>query len=281
MTTPKNNQTRGKIMNSRSFSTVTALTVWLWPATMTLADSTLTMQDAAGAPQSVIEVKGKMARMSTPGQADYMLFDASRDLIIHVNSERQEYMEIDRDTLNEFSSAMSEMQQQMAPQLAQMREQLKSLPAEQRAMIEQQMGSMAGIAAAESKPAEPVRLVKRGRDKVAGFKCQVYDAMQGNEKLSEVCLATAADAGVSKSDFATLSAMMGFMREMASSAQKLSAMGGAPQMMLGGAEGVPVSVKEFRGGREYVVADVSDKKLDEARFNEYKTYRQQQMPAMQ
>jgi len=269
-------------VNSRIFSAISVLIVALSPATVTRADSTLTMEDAAGTPQSVIEVKGNMARMSTPGQADYMLYDASRDVIIHVSSDRQEYMEIDRATLAEFSSAMSEMQQQMAPQIAQMREQLKSLPPEQRAMIEQQMGSMAALSEAESKPAEPVKLVKRGKEKIAGFKCQVYDAMQGKEKLSEVCLATATDAGVSKSDFATLAAMMAFMREMASSAQKLSAgMGGAPQISLGGAQGVPVSVKDFKGGREYSVADVSDKALDKARFNEYKTYRKQQISPMQ
>jgi hypothetical protein len=220
--------------------------------------------------------------MSSPGQSDYIVYDASRDLIINVDAEGQEYMEIDRATLSEFSAAMSQMQKEMAPQIAQMREQLKSLPPEQRAMIEQQMGAMANFDTAETKPAEPIELVKRGSDKVAGFKCQVYDAMQGQEKLSEVCLATAADAGVSKADFATLSAMMAFMREMASSAQKLSAdLGGSQHIMLGGAKGVPVSVKEFKGGHEYTVADVSNKTLEEARFNQYRTYQQKRMPAMQ
>ena len=269
-------------MNSRTFSALSVLIVVLLAATMSQADSTITMQNAAGTPQSVIEVKGNMARMSTPSQPDYVLYDASRDTIIHVNSDRQEYMEIDRATLSRFADTVSEMQQQMAPQMAQMREQLKSLPPEQRAMIEQQLGNMATLGAAQSKPAEPVKLVKRGSTKVAGFKCQVYDAMQGQEKLSEVCLATAADVGVSKSDFATLSAMMGFMREMASSAQKLSAgMGGSSHMMLGGAEGVPVSVKEFKGGHEYTVAGVTDERLDDARFSEYKTYRRKAIPNMQ
>ncbi|MGB5729592.1 MAG: hypothetical protein WBM52_20535 [Thiogranum sp.] len=269
-------------MNARIFSAVSVLMLALSPATVTRADSTITMQDAAGTPQAVIEVKGNMARMSTPGQSDYIVYDASRDLVINVDSEGQEYMEIDRATLAEFSAAMSQMQQEMAPQIAQMREQLKSLPPEQRAMFEQQMGGMANFGASESKPAEPIELVKRGSDKVGGFKCQVYDAMQGKDKISEVCLATAADAGVSKSDFATLSAMMDFMREMASSAQQLSAdLGGSQHIMLGGAKGVPVSVKEFKGGHEYAVADVSDKTLDDARFNDYKAYRKEQMPTMQ
>ena len=269
-------------MNSRLFSTVSTLILAVSPATSILADSTITMQDAAGTSQSVIEVKGDMARMSTPGQADYMLYDASRDVIIHVSSDRQEYMEISRDTLKEFGAAMSEMQQQMAPQIAQMREQLKSLPPEQRAMIEQQMGSLAGLANAEPKAAEAVKLVQRGNSEVGGFKCRRYDAVQGKDKVSEVCLATAADAGVSKADFATLSAMMAFMRDMASSAQKLTAgMGGAQPLMLGGVDGVPVSVKDLQSGREYRVADVSDKTLNKARFSGYQSYRQVQLSPMQ
>ena len=260
-------------MNARIFSAVSVLMLAQSAVSITQADSTITMQDAGGTPQAVIEVKGNMARLSTPGESDYMLYDGSRDLIIHVDANEQQYMEIDRNTVNEFSAAMTQMQQDMAPQIAQMREQLKSLPPEQRAMIEQQMGAMANFGVSD------LRLVAH---KVAGFKCQVYDAMQGQEKVSEVCLATAADAGVSESDFKTLSAMMGFMREMASSAQKLSAdLGGGQHIMLGGAEGVPVSVKEFKGGHEYAVTDVSDKALDAARFDEYKSYRQERMPSLQ
>jgi len=246
--------------------------------TVTRADSTITMEDAAGTPQAVIEVKGSMARMSTPGQSDYLMYDASRDLIIHVNSGRQEYTEIDRATLSQFAETAS----MVAPQIAQMRERLKSLPPEQRAMIEQQMGGMASLGALETEPVQPVKLVKRGSNKVAGFDCQVYEATQGNEKVSEVCLATAAGAGVSKADFATLSAMMGFMREMAGSAQKLSAgfAGTSHMMLVGGTEGVPITVKEFKGGHEYAVAGVSDKALDEARFSEYRTYQKQRIPTM-
>jgi TolA-binding protein len=246
------------------------------------ADSTITMQDAGGRAQAVIEVKGSMARMSTPGQPDYVLYDASRDVVTHVNSERKEFTEIDRATLNRFSETVSEVQQQLAPQLAQMREQLKSLPPEQRAMIEQQMGNMASFGALETGPADPIELVKGGSDEVAGLKCQIYEVVQGQERLSQVCMATAADAGISEDDFATLTAMTGFMRDMASSAQKLSAgFGGASQLVLAGAEGVPVSVKEYKDGREYAVADVSAKAVDEARFNAYKSYRRQPIPTLE
>ena len=75
-------------MNARIFSAVSVLMLALSPATR--ADSTITMEDAAGTPQAVIEVKGNMARMSTPGQSDYIVYDASRDLVINVDSAGQE-----------------------------------------------------------------------------------------------------------------------------------------------------------------------------------------------
>jgi len=40
-------------------------------------------------------------------------------------------------------------------------------------------------------------------------------------------------------------------------------------------------VKEIKGGHEYAVTDVSDKALDAARFDEYKSYRQERMPSLQ
>ncbi len=270
------------MMNSRIISTIYVLTLVLSPVEVTWSDATITMQDSTGKPQSIIEIKGDMARMSTPAQPDYLLYDASRDVIIHVNSDRQEYTEIDRATLNEFAETAAEMQQQLAPQMAQMREQLKSLPPEQRAMIEQQLGSLANMGATESKAAEPFELVKRGSRTVAGFRCQVYEVMQGKQRKSEVCVASAADAGVSKADYATLTAMTEFMREMASSAQRLSAgLGGSSTMALGGAKGVPVSVRDFESGREFAVASVSDKPLDDTRFSEYRTYQRQEMPGLQ
>jgi len=269
-------------MNSRIFGVLSALSLSVSAATLCQADSTITMQDAAGRAQAVIEVKGNVARISTPGEPDYVLYDASRDVITHVNSERKEFTEIDRATLKRFAETVSGLQQQLAPQLAQMREQLKSLPPEQRAMIERQMGNMASFGAVETTPVEPIELVKGGSDKVAGMKCQIYEVVQGKERLSQVCLATAADAGISEADFATLKSMTGFMRDMASSAQKLSAgFGGPSQLILAGAEGVPVSVKEYQDGREYAVADVSDKALDEARFNAHKSYRRQPIPTLE
>jgi hypothetical protein len=244
------------------------------------ADATLTMQDVGGKMDSVIEVKDHMVRISTPGQPDYMLFDTKRDVAIHVSSVNRQYMEIDRAALAEMAESVTRMQKQMAPQMAKMREQLKNMPPEQRAMIEQQMGGRVDLGAMEAKPVAEVTTVKRGSDKIAGFKCQRYDVMNDAQRVADVCVATSADAGMSKADFSTVSTATKFMRDMAAGAQKMSAGMGAPQMSMGDVEGVPVATRDLRTGREFRLVNVADDALDDARFNAYRSLSKREMPKM-
>ncbi len=244
------------------------------------ADATLIMKDAGGKTDSVIEVRDHMVRLSTPGESDYMLYDAQRDVAIQVNHSEQTYMEINRDTLAQMATSMAKIQQQMAPQMAQMREQLKNMPPEQRAMIEQQMGGMAHLGAMESKPAATITTVKRGSDKIAGFKCRHFDVMNKKQRIGNVCVATSADAGMSKADFSALRSAMKFMRKMAEGAQKLSAGMGDTQISMGKVDGVPVFAKDIQHGREFRLSSVSNDTLDAARFNEYQSLKRTEMPSM-
>ena len=265
-------------MTRRIINALVCLFPALLLASAVQADATLTMKNVGGSMDSVIEVKGHMVRISTPGQSDYMLFDTQRDVAIHVSSANRQYMEIDRAAMAEMADSVARMQKEMAPQMAKMREQLKNLPPEQRAMIEQQMGGMANLGAMETKPVAKITTVKRGSDKIAGFKCQRYDVMNDKERVADVCVATDADAGMSKADFSTVNSATKFMRDMAASAQKMTAGMGGPQMSMGDVEGVPVSAKDLRSGNEFRLVNVSDDALDDARFNEYRSLSKQTMP---
>ena len=64
---------------------------------------------------------------------------------------------------------------------------------------------------------------------------------------------------------------MKFMRDMADRAQKMSADMGGPQMSMGDVEGVPVSAKDLKNGREFRLVSVSDDALDDARFTGYQS----------
>jgi len=244
------------------------------------ADATLTMQDAGGKMDSVIEVKDHMVRMSTPGEKDYVLIDTQREVAIHVSESEGHYIEIDQAAMKQMADSAAKMQKQMAPQMAKMREQLKNMPPEQRAMIEQRMGAMADFGAMESRPPVKVTTVKRGKDKIAGFKCQRYDVLNDKVQVADVCMATKADAGMSKADFATVSSALKFMRDMAESAQEVSADFAGQEMMMGDVEGLPVSARDLKNGREFHLVSVADDALDDARFNAYHSLSKQELPTM-
>lgn len=244
------------------------------------ADATLTMKEIGGKVDSIIEVKGHMIRLSTPGDPDYMLYDAKRDAAIHVNGTDKQYMEIDRASMAKMANSVAQIRQQIAPQMEMMREQLKNLPPEQRAMIEQQMGGMADMGAMETKPVTKVTTVKRGSDEIAGFKCQRYDVMKDTARVGDVCVATDPGAGMSKADFSTVRSAMKFMRDMAESAEEMAAGMGGPELSIGDVDGVPVSAKDIENGREYELVSVSDAALDDARFNAYRSMKKEELPSI-
>ena len=267
-------------MIRRTLTTLTCVFTSVLLAPLAQADTTLTMKDLSGKTDSVIEVKGHMIRMSSPGDPDYMLYDAKRDVAIHVNSGNQQYTEIDRASIAKMAESVAQVRQEMAPQMAMMREQLKNMPPEQRAMIEQRMGGSVNFGAMETKPAARVTTVKRGSDKIAGFKCQRYDVMKDKARVGDVCIATDTGAGMSKADFSTVSAAMKFMRDMAKNAEEMAAGMGGPEMSLGDIDGLPVSAKDLRSGREYRLVKVSDADLDDARFNAYRSMKKEELPSI-
>ncbi|MDT8386837.1 MAG: DUF4412 domain-containing protein [Thiogranum sp.] len=244
------------------------------------ADSTLILEDIRGDNDATVQIKGHMVRMSQNGQPDYMLFDSQRDMAIHVNANSKQYTEVDRASLTELAGSVGELKKKLAPQLAMLQEQLKSLPPEQRAMIEKQMGGMANLGAMESAPSEKITTIKRGKDRIAGFDCQRYDVMADGQRIAETCMATVANANMPKADFAALSAMMKFMRDMAENAQQLTAGMSGANLTIGDLEGVPVAMKDFRNGHEYELASVSKEPLDDKRFIEYKTFNKKSLPKM-
>jgi hypothetical protein len=97
----------------------------------------------------------------------------------------------------------------------------------------------------------------------------------------DVCVAESPDAGMSRKDFDTLSAMMAFMRSMAQQAGRMAgAMGGGPDAELVDVKGFPVEMKNHRSGDEYVVASVSNDALSDEIFDAYQKLRKDEMTVM-
>ena len=236
----------------------------------TIADTTIRLGGSDDASRTVIQVKEHMARMSQSGQPGHVLFDSSRHVAIYVDPVRQEYREIDQQQLDKYAEIVTMLRQQMEQLSAQM----QNMPAAQRAFIEQQMGIPAGgLPDLEVMGTEP-----RGLREVAGFRCQLQVLLRNRQPIGEVCLATAADAGMSENDFATLMAMMNFMRELAGTTQKMiGELGENSRLLLSGLQGVPVAMKDYQNRVEYRVTEVSSEAISGDLFSRYRTYSKQDL----
>ena len=235
-----------------------------------MADTTIRLGGSDEVSRTVIQVKDHMARMAQAGQPGHVLFDRTRNVAIYVDPVQQEYREIDQQQLDRYAEVIAMLRQQMEQLSAQM----QNLPAAQRAFIEQQMGIPAG----GLPDLEVLSTEARGIHDVAGFRCQLQVLFKDQQPIGEVCLATAADAGMSASDFATLMAMMNFMRELASTTQKLvGELGENSRLLLSGLQGVPVAMRDYQNRKEYRVTEVSNKAIAAEVFNSYLAYKKQDL----
>jgi hypothetical protein len=255
-------------MVTRTFATTVILLTALLPAPPCQSDTTIRLDGSREAANTVIQVKGSMARLTPYGQPAYVLFDKSRNLAIYVDSAGKTYTEVDRPTLEKYAGMISSLRQQ-----------LQILPPAQRALLEQHMVRLIGIPRNDGLPnLDQLHSIARGARTIAGFHCQLHLLMKKQQAVGDVCLSTAAEAGISPADFATLMAMMDFMRQAAGMAQELT--GGLTQstrLLLSGLQGVPVAARDYQSRQQFTVAGVSGRLLDAGLFYGYRGYQRKDL----
>jgi hypothetical protein len=136
------------------------------------------------------------------------LTDGGRDRMVMLDKSKNEYREVDKQTMDQLA-------QQMQGAMAQLQEQLKNMPPEQRAMVEKMMkGKMPQAAAA----APPVRTVYKatGSGNVNGFACTKYEGTRNGEKTAELCAAQPSQLKFSPADFQVFDKMREFTASLQS-----------------------------------------------------------------
>jgi hypothetical protein len=255
-------------MATRHLAILMILLTTLLPGPPGRADTTIRLDGSRQAANAVIQVKGNMARLAPAGQPAYVLYDKARNLAIYVDTAGKTYTEVDRPTLEKYAGMVSAMRQQ-----------LQMLPPAQRVLLEQHMGSLTGMSVNIGLPdLGALRSVARGTRVIGGFHCQLHLLLKEQQAVGDVCLSTAAEAGVSPADFATLMAMMDFMRQAAGLAGELT--GGlteSTRLLLSGLQGVPVAARDFQSRQQFTVAGVSARVLDGGLFNDYRGYRRRDL----
>lgn len=179
---------------------------------------------------------------SSTGQATTVMFltDGGRDRFVLLDKVRNQYQEIDQQTMKQMTS-------QMQGAMAQLNDRLKSLSPEQRAMMEKMMkGQMPPGMGQMAKP-EPVVYKAKGGGNVNGFACTMYEGTRGAEKIVEVCTAQPNQLKVTAADMQVFERLKQFTSEMTAAMGNFAS--GAEQFADAGVPGFPVSRVTYGGGQ--------------------------------
>ena len=174
------------------------------------------------------------------GNSVLFLTDGGNNRMVLLDRRKNEYQEIDEQT-------MKQLGQQLSGMMALMQERLKALPPEQRAKMEQMMKGRMPAAAAGPKIAYDAE----GSGTVNGFSCTKYDKVEGAEKTAELCVAQPAQINLTAADLQTFEKMKEFSASLVKSLTGTPFSGRAQSLGDFGIPfaGIPIQDVHFENGR--------------------------------
>jgi hypothetical protein len=184
------------------------------------------------------------AETRASGESMAFVFDEAAQTARVINLEKKSYTEMNRG-----------MMQQMQQQIAQVQEQLKNLPPQQRAMMEQMMrgrGGMPGAGAAAAK----LQYKQSGSDRVGQWSCTKYDGFQGAEKVIEICAVDPKDFGVTPADFEIAKHLAEFLAGFIPQAANQIVVAGTTADQ--GFNGIPVRRTTIVNGKPDTVSEIKE-----------------------
>ena len=193
---------------------------------------------------------------SSGGTAQHILiYRADRQVLYLIDSAAKTYQELTKQQLEQM---MSQVGDQMAQMRAMMDEQLKNVPPEQRAMVEQMMKGRMGAMGGAAPPAETVYRKVAVGERAGQWTCDRYEGYRANEKVFDVWTTDWQALGLNASDFRV-------MQELADLFTSLSSqMGGKLELMSVGASsssglsGIPVRRVSYRDAKAYETHEITE-----------------------
>lgn len=178
------------------------------------------------------------------GAAIAMIF--RDDALLILNHQDKSYFRMDQQTVAQLSSQISEAMQQM-------QEQLKNLPPEQRALMEQMLkGRMPdGMSMGGSAQGPALRIEPAGSERVEQYSCEMYEVYRGQEKTQEICVVSVNQLGALGQVMDSFRTMARFTKKLVESTRMgtLANMTHHPFQILDEIEGFPVLTRHFENGQ--------------------------------
>jgi uncharacterized protein DUF4412 len=263
---------------SRTLAAVAAA-IGLAAAPAAAADGVLiAMKTTSGSTTTTHTTEIEKTRMrsetSANGRKMTMIFDGAGGGVMRtIDDQAKTYTEITKADVDRIG-------QQMSGAMAQLQEQLKNLPPEQRARMEQMMAGRGAAMGAVAGP--PTQYTKVGTDTVGKWRCDKYEGTKNGEKSSEVCTIDPSTLGFAMGDFEVTKQMAEFFSKMMPQGmENLFRVGTAGQS--GGFSGLPVRMVSFRNGQPQTVSemtDVSRQSFPDSTFAVPAGYQKREMPGM-
>jgi uncharacterized protein DUF4412 len=170
------------------------------------------------------------------------IFDGSAQVMRVIDLDKKTFTEMDQDRL-----------QQMRQQMARMEEQMKNLPPQQRAMMEQMMRSRGGTMGAQQAKTE---YRQAGSDKVGRWTCTRFEGFVAQQKVAELCTVDPKDLGLVASDFDVARQLAEFVRTLMPQMSAQTSVYGTPAEQ--GFSGVAVRRTAYNNGQISSVSELKE-----------------------
>jgi hypothetical protein len=193
------------------------------------------------------------------GNSSMMFLTDGGNRLVMLDTARNEYRELDEQTMKQLS-------QQMQGAMAALQGQLQNMPPEQRAQVEAMMRGRGGQMLGQSAPAKTTYAAK-GNGTVNGISCTKYEGTREGAKVAELCAAKPADLKFNPADFQVFEKMRDFVSSMTSSlVNSPFANAKLSDWTDQGVDGFPVQGIGYAGGQETDKLEV--KSLERASFSD-------------
>jgi hypothetical protein len=203
----------------------------------------------SGTSTSYIGDNDMRAETRTKNENNIIIFRSDREVIWAIDPADNSYTEMTKQDLKKMKGQIDEAMRRM-------QEEMKNLPPEQRAMIEQMMKSKA----APPEPESPVFKKVASGVKVGKWKCDTYEGYEGGELVEEVCTTDWKNLGIERKDFQVMQRMSEFMSELSPHSAGGLNVGSAEWEKEQGYPGIPVRTIEYSMGKKVFQTDLKDVK---------------------
>ncbi len=193
---------------------------------------------------SFVEQNRVAVQSNQDGKESTFVYLADGNLLRMIDHSKKTVREISGDELEKMMGQANEA-------MAKMQEQMKNMPAQQRAMMEKMMGDRMKEAMGAASAAAPVYKRGDGSTEIGGYACDWYDGYREEKLFSTVCAANWGALDLRASDFAVFEKMAKFLTKLAPNMADMARVGGEDWEQRQLFPGVPMEQTIYINGKPH------------------------------